>query len=85
MGWESWLDSGPGLTPRTAAAMALAGGGAGEDGYRLGAELIAQDAKALIGPNTEFDLVASASPDDDLYWPCTKQLSDRGLGAYLFH
>ncbi len=45
----SWLDSGPRLTPRTAAAMALATSGAGEDGGRLGAELFAQDAKALIG------------------------------------
>ncbi len=39
MGWGSWVDSGPGRTPRTAAAMALAGGGAGEDGGRLGADL----------------------------------------------
>jgi hypothetical protein len=60
--------------------MALAGGGAGEDGCRLGVKLIAQDAKALISPNTEFELVASASPDNDLYWPCHKELPDRGLG-----
>ncbi len=81
MVWASWVGSGPGRTPRTAAAMALAGGGAGEDGGRLGAELIAQDAKALIGMDTEFDLVASASPDNDLYRPYSKQLPDRGPGV----
>ncbi len=75
------MDSGLGLTPRTAAAMALAGGGAGEDGGRLGAELIAQDAKALIGMNTEFDLVASDTSDNDLYRPCHKQLPDWGPGV----
>jgi hypothetical protein len=52
--WGSSVGSGPGLgTPRTAAAMALAGGGAREDGGRLGAELIAQDAKAIIGGQDE--------------------------------
>ncbi len=81
MVWGSLVGSGPELTPRAAAAMALAGGGAGEDGGRLGAELIAQDAKALVGGNTQFDWVASASPDDDLYRPCTKQLPDRGPGV----
>ncbi len=81
MVWGSSVGSRAGRTPRTAVAMALAGGGAGEDGGRLGAELIAQDAKALIGMDTQFDLVASASPDNDLYWPCNKELPDRGPGV----
>ncbi len=72
MGWGSWVGSGPGRTPRTAAVMALAGGGAGEDGGRLGAELIVQDAKALISvPIFAIGLTrpqSTATPNPAIAW-----------------
>jgi hypothetical protein len=64
--------------------MALATRGAGEDGG-LGTELIAQDAKALIGDEAEFDLVASDTTHNDLYRSLGKELTDRGPGVEVFH
>ncbi len=42
----------------------------------VGAEFFAQDAKARVGGEAEFDLLAPDTGNNDLYWPLGKQFLD---------
>ncbi len=54
-------------------------------GRGIGAEFFAQDAKARVGGEAEFDLFTPKTGNDDLYRPLAKQLHDRGPGVEVFH
>ncbi len=61
------------------------GAGEGVGGRGVGVEFFAQDAKARVGGEAEFDLFATNACNDDLYRPLGKQLPDWGSGVEVFH
>ncbi len=71
MGWLGVMGSAP----------AAGGAGEGVGGRGVGAEFFAQDAKARVGGEAEFDLFAPNTGNDDLYRPLGKEVN---CGVYSY-